>query len=125
MILRKSIFPTFFLKNFAPKKKPFWSDKPPPKVEIIQAALEVLQLDEKRKLIRSDSVKIKSAVTTVKRDALDESFLKEAKKGKITRFLEGIRMEHIDIKNCLESKLQFGYTCSIRIFARFKVIPII
>ena len=65
----------------------------------------MLQLDEKRKLIRSDSVKIKSAVTTVKRDALDESFLKEAKKGKITRFLEGIRMEHIDIKNCLESKL--------------------
>jgi len=55
-------------------------DKPPPKVEIIQAALEVLQLEEKRRLIRTDSVKIKSAVTTVKRDTLDDAFLKEAKK---------------------------------------------
>ena len=118
MILRKSIFPTFFLKNFAPKKKPFWSDKPPPKVEIIQAALEVLQLDEKRKLIRSDSVKIKSAVTTVKRDALDDSFLKEAKKGKITRFLERIRMEYIDMKYSLHSKLKVCSICSFRIRSR-------
>ena len=56
-------------------------DRPPPKVEIVQAALELLQLDEKRKLVRSDQTQIKSAVKTVKVDALDEAFLKEAQKG--------------------------------------------
>ena len=72
-------------------------DKPPPKVEIIQAALEVLQLEEKRRLIRTDSVKIKSAVTTVKRDTLDDAFLKEAKKGKITRFLKRTQIQRIEL----------------------------
>ena len=72
-------------------------DKPPPKVEIIQAALEVLQLEEKRRLIRTDSVKIKSAVTTVKRDTLDDAFLKEAKKGTITRFRKQIQIQPIEL----------------------------
>ena len=57
-------------------------DTPPPGAEVIQAALEALQLDEKRKLIRNqDTKQIKSAVSTVKTDALEDSFMKEAKKG--------------------------------------------
>ena len=51
------------------------------KVEVIQAELELLKLDEKRKLVRSDSAQIKPAVKTVKTDAFDDTFLKEAKKG--------------------------------------------
>ena len=33
-------------------------------------------------------------------------------------------MEHIQMKNSLELKLQIGSICSIRILNRFKVIPI-
>ena len=93
--------------NFSKKveNNPLSKDKPPPKVEIIQAALEVLQLEEKRRLIRTDSVKIKSAVTTVKRDTLDDAFLKEAKKGKITRFLKRIQIQRIELVRTSESKL--------------------
>ena len=36
----------------------------------------------------------------------------------ISRFLEVILMEHIDMKSSLESKLQIGYICSIRIRSR-------
>ena len=37
---------------------------------------------------------------------------------KILHFLERILMEHIDMKNSLDSKLQFNTTCSIRIRSR-------
>ena len=37
---------------------------------------------------------------------------------KIYRFLERIPMEHIDIENSLDSKLQIYFTCSIRIRSR-------
>ena len=50
-------------------------------MEVIQAELELLKLDEKRKLVRSDSAQIKPAVKTVKTDQFDDTFLKEAKKG--------------------------------------------
>ena len=36
----------------------------------------------------------------------------------ISRFLEGIPMEHIDMKYSLDSKLQIYSTCSLRICAR-------
>ena len=36
----------------------------------------------------------------------------------ISRFLEGILMEHIDMKSTLDSKLQIDYICSIRIRTR-------
>ena len=36
----------------------------------------------------------------------------------ILRFLEGIIVEHIDMKSSLDSKLQIGYIRSIRICSR-------
>jgi hypothetical protein len=57
-------------------------DKPPPGVQVLEAALEALQIEEKRKLLKNDPSSIKSAVKAIKKDTLDDAFLKEAKKGR-------------------------------------------
>ena len=50
-------------------------------MEVIQAAIEILTLNEKRKLLHNNPSSIRSAVNVVKKDDLDDDFLKEAKKG--------------------------------------------
>ena len=45
--------------------------------------MEALQIQEKRKLLKNDPSSIKSAVKAIKKDTLDDAFLKEAKKGRI------------------------------------------
>jgi len=52
-------------------------------VQVLEAALEALQIQEKRKLLKNDPSSIKSAVKAIKKDTLDDAFLKEAKKGRI------------------------------------------
>ena len=52
-------------------------------MQVLEAALEALQIQEKRKLLKNDPSSIKSAVKAIKKDTLDDAFLKEAKKGKI------------------------------------------
>ena len=44
--------------------------------------MEALQIEEKRRLLKNDPSSIKSAVKAIKKDTLDDAFLKEAKKGK-------------------------------------------
>ena len=51
-------------------------------MQVLEAALEALQIQEKRKLLKNDPSSIKSAVKAIKKDTLDDAFLKEAKKGK-------------------------------------------
>ena len=52
-------------------------------MQVLEAALEALQIEEKRKLLKNDPSSIKSAVKAIKKDTLDDAFLKEAKKGRI------------------------------------------
>ena len=52
-------------------------------MQVLEAALEALQIEEKRKLLKNDPSSIKSAVKVIKKDTLDDAFLKEAKKGRI------------------------------------------
>ena len=48
----------------------------------------------------------------------NKSDLEDQVNSKITHFLEGILMEHIDIKISLDSKLQVYTICSVRIQSR-------
>ena len=52
-------------------------------MQVLEAALEALQIQEKRKLLKNDPSSIKSAVKAIKKDTLDDAFLKEAKKGRV------------------------------------------
>lgn len=56
-------------------------DKAPSGVEIIQAAIEILKIEEKRKILRNDPSSIKSAAKAINETTLEDKFLQAAKQG--------------------------------------------
>lgn len=54
-------------------------DNPPDSVEIIKAAIEIIQLEEKRELVRKNPTKIKPAAKVAKTSVLEDKFLQTAK----------------------------------------------
>ena len=56
-------------------------DKAPSGVEVIQAAIEILKIEEKRKILRNDPTSIKSAAKAINETTLEDKFLHAAKQG--------------------------------------------
>ena len=56
-------------------------DTVPDGAEVIQAAIELLKIDEKRKILKNDPSSIQSAARSVNENALEDHFLQAAKQG--------------------------------------------
>jgi hypothetical protein len=57
-------------------------DKPPEGAEVIQAAIEMLRILEKRKILKNDPSSIRSAAKSVSENKLEDKFLQAAKQGR-------------------------------------------
>ena len=53
----------------------------PDGAEVIQAAIEMLKIEEKRNILRNDPGSVKSAAKSVNENALEDKFLQAAKQG--------------------------------------------
>ena len=56
-------------------------DRVPEGVEVIQAAIEILKIEEKRNILKNDPSSIQSAARSVNENALEDKFLQAAKQG--------------------------------------------
>ena len=62
-------------------------DVVPDGAEVIQAAIEMLKIEEKRNILRNDPASIKSAAKSVNENALEDKFLQAAKQGELLQDL--------------------------------------